>query len=55
MVIEISTDPIDFTYFSVFSADSVFSTVTRLVSLTFTVSSVVLPLSIAAEVTLSTS
>ena len=48
VVIEISTDPIDFTYFSVFSADSVSSTVTRLVSLTFTVSSVVLPTSIAA-------
>ena len=48
VVIEISTDPIVFTYFSVFSAGSVSSTGTGLVSLTFTVPSVVLPISIAA-------
>ena len=38
IVIEISTDPIEFTYFSVFSAGLVSSTSTGLVSLTFTVS-----------------
>ena len=48
VIIEISTDPIEFTYSSVFSAGSVSSTGTGLVSLTFTVSSVVLPISIAA-------
>ena len=48
MVIESSTDPIEFTYFSVFSAGSVTSTGTGLVSLIFTVSSVLLPISIAA-------
>ena len=46
VVIEISTDPIDF--FFVFSAGSVSFNVTVLVSLTFTVSSVVLPILIAA-------
>ena len=50
VVLEISTDSIDFTYFSVFSAGSVSSTGTGLVSLTFTVSSVLLPISIAALV-----
>ena len=47
MVIEISTDPIEFTYFSVFLAVSVSSTSTGLVSLKFTVSLVVLPILIA--------
>ena len=47
VVIEISTDPIEFTYFSVFSAGSVSSTGTGLVSLTFTFSLVVLPISVA--------
>ena len=45
VVIEISTDVIKFTYFSVFSAGSVSSNGTGLVSLTFTVSSDVLNLS----------
>ena len=48
VVIEISTDLIEFTYFSVFSAESVSSTGTGLVSLTFIVSSGVLPISIAS-------
>ena len=48
VVIKISTDFIKFIYFSVFSAGSVSSTGTGLVSLTFTISSVVLPISIAA-------
>ena len=39
VVIEISTDPIKFIYFSVFSAGSVSSTGTGLISLTFTVPS----------------
>ena len=47
VVIEISIDPIEFNYFF-FPAGSVSSTGTVLVSLTFTVSSVVLPTSIAA-------
>ena len=42
VVIETSIDPIEITYFSVLSAGSVSSTGTGLVSLTFTVSSVVL-------------
>ena len=48
VVLEISTDLIEFTYFSVFSAVSVSFTGTGLVSLTFMVSSVVLLISIAA-------
>ena len=48
VIIEILTNLIEFTYFSVFSAGSVSSTGTGLVSLTFIVSSVVLPISIAA-------
>ena len=48
MVIEISAALIEFTYFSVFLACSVSSNGTGLVSLTFNVSSVVSPISIAA-------
>ena len=48
MVIEISAALIEFTVFSVFLAGSVSSTGTGLVSLTFNVSSVVSPISIAA-------
>ena len=48
VVIEISTHLIAFTYFSVFPAGSVSSIGTGIVSLTFTVSSVVLPIAIAA-------
>ena len=48
VLIEISTDLVELTYFSVFSAGSVSSTGRVLVLLTFTVSSVVLPISIAA-------
>ena len=48
VVIEISTDPIELTYFSVFSEGSVSSTATGLISMRFTVSSVALPTSIAA-------
>ena len=48
VLIEISAALIEFTSFSVFSACSVSSTGTGLVSLTFTVSSVALPISIAA-------
>ena len=48
VVIEISTDLNEFIYCSVFSAGLVFSTGTGLISLTFTVSSVVLPILIAA-------
>ena len=48
VVIEISTDPIEFTFFLVFSAGSVSSTGSGLVSLIFNVSLVVLSTSIAA-------
>ena len=48
VAIEISTDLTEITYFSVFSAGSVSSTGTGLISSTFTVSSVVLPILIAA-------